>query len=281
MEHKIKERSNTMKVSKDDVRKAVRELIKTDKLPEGFTLVEAEGAHRVLEDSTGKRWDIQGDKRMKISAWKEELVKICEKCGKEFTPDHLHPYQKYCSECSKSGKKKSAEPVIKKCEKCGKEFTTSLYTPYQKFCSECGKKSNKTGEAMPDKVEVVCSDCGKAFMKSKYLPYITTCDDCRDKVRKDRKAAKSAAKAAAKPKVEKSKASKKSKKSKDSSEMVVDAGVDKPDKTYDEWMTSVNDIIEASVGVTSEDLPDMDYRGSFRAGKPAEQMAAEAVANAE
>ena len=51
--------------------------------------------------------------------------------------------------------------------------------------------------------------------------------------------------------------------------------------SFEEWKTSVDDIIEASVGVTSADLPDQDYQGSFEKGMPAEQMAEIAIADAE
>ena len=68
----INQRSKAMEVktkvaktyNKDVVRKAVKELIKTGNLPDGFGLVSEDGAKRVVTDPTGKKWEIQGDKRM-------------------------------------------------------------------------------------------------------------------------------------------------------------------------------------------------------------------------
>ena len=220
-------KEKAMKVTKDDVKKAVRVSIKGEDVPEGYKIemVDEKKHIRTATDPNGKIWDVQGDARLAASAHVEKVVKTCEKCKKEFEPGRFTPYQKYCSDCS-------------------------------------GKRN---GEKKPDKLDVVCETCGKTFLGSKFLPYLKTCEECRGKVRKDKAKVKSAVKGA----------TKKTGKIKDTTK------INNVKETFETWKTAVNDIIEASIGVTSEDLPDADYQGSFEAGKPAEQMAEEVIADSD
>lgn len=250
-----------MKVTKDDVKKAVKKSIKDEKVPDGWAVVDNGGGSRTVIDPNGKVWDVQGNKRIQVTAFVEKVVKTCEKCGKEFEPSKFTPYQKFCKDC-KSNKEKKASVVVKReCKHCGNEFETD--NPNKKYCGAvCRRKSVKDRVPTQD-IEAKCSECGKTFMRSKYLPYITTCEDCRNKVRKaNRVGLKAKTKPAAKVKS-------------------APAKMETKQGTFEEWMTAVDDIIEASVGVVSADLPDADYQGSFEVGKPAEQMAEEVIADSE
>ena len=122
----------------------------------------------------------------------EKIIKICEKCGKEFEPSKYTPYQKYCPDCvKKSGD--TPEPVEKTCPICGKKFTTT--NANQKFDTvACRSASYKNGTPVHD-VEETCTNCGETFMKAKYHPYITLCEKCRKEIKSERAKVKRAEKA--------------------------------------------------------------------------------------
>lgn len=85
-----------------------------------------------------------------------ELVKTCERCGKDFT------YRDYPSRltrrfCSKACVKKGANGAAASCEHCGTEFKQRSVA--QKYCSkECGYKARhaRARAALPN-----CQECGK------------------------------------------------------------------------------------------------------------------------
>jgi hypothetical protein len=54
------------------------------------------------------------------------------------------------------------------------------------------------------------------------------------------------------------------------------------DMNFDDWRKAVDAIIADRVGgLTSDDLPDVDYRGLYETGKSPEEAARFAVRNAE
>ena len=94
-------------------------------------------------------------------AQKEQLVKVCKDCGKEFTTDNKLLVR--CEKCLEAHKNKVAPTFTRVCPVCGKEFTTTysskitcsvkcrekrrnmiynpqLYKTYTKKCVICGKE---------------------------------------------------------------------------------------------------------------------------------------------
>lgn len=50
--------------------------------------------------------------------------------------------------------------------------------------------------------------------------------------------------------------------------------------TFEQWMTKVDDAIDAQVGMTSADLPDCDWWNWWNDGVSAQRAAARAIKNA-
>jgi hypothetical protein len=50
--------------------------------------------------------------------------------------------------------------------------------------------------------------------------------------------------------------------------------------TFEQWKYAVNTIVEARAGLSADDLPDWDYRGSFDNGESASTAARKAIAAA-
>lgn len=50
--------------------------------------------------------------------------------------------------------------------------------------------------------------------------------------------------------------------------------------TFEQWKNQVDEWLISSTGMTSEDLPDIDYFGLYEAGDSPKQAAKEAIRNA-
>jgi predicted nucleic acid-binding Zn ribbon protein len=74
------------------------------------------------------------------------LIKKCIRCGENFSPDKLHPYQKYCGyNCRTKAKyERKRKLMIKKCVICGNSFNPRAK---QKTCSRKCSKRNKNSHS--------------------------------------------------------------------------------------------------------------------------------------
>ena len=53
-----------------------------------------------------------------------------------------------------------------------------------------------------------------------------------------------------------------------------------PKKTFEEWMKIVDTIIQSRCGLSSEDLPDLDYSTMYAEGRNPLSVAKKAIRNA-
>lgn len=140
-------------------------------LHKGYYVVKEDGFNHVehkmsAEEEKEKRklynrFYYRNKRLIQRKAQKEQLVKVCKDCGKEFITDNKLLVR--CEKCLEAHKNKVAPTFTRVCPVCGKEFTTTysnkitcsvkcrekrrnmlanptLYKTYTKKCAICGKE---------------------------------------------------------------------------------------------------------------------------------------------
>lgn len=173
-------------------------------LHKGYYVVKEDGFNHVehrmsAEEEREKRklynnFYYRNKRLIQRKAQKEQLVKVCKDCGKEFTTDNKLLVR--CEKCHEAHKNKVAPTFTRVCTVCGKEFTTTysskitcsvkcrekrrnmmynpqLYKTYTKKCVICGKEfttNRKNGKYCSKK----CREHSRVdYYKEYYKKYYT------------------------------------------------------------------------------------------------------------
>ena len=125
----------------------------------------------------GTTYEVQGTERIRLI---EQGGKICEICGKPFTPSKFTPYLTRCPNCkTQSRRKYIVLNTEKPCATCGEIFDPGKFNMYLTDCPSCREakakevKMSKRIASLEIRVHGVCQEMGAMDKEAEVMAWAT------------------------------------------------------------------------------------------------------------